>query len=189
MLLCSSDKTGCKKLNIDETCLPDACRIFCVDTVNTISTAKCNINAGSEQFSSFSKRPCLWQRIKVRSFFLSTFFRIILQACSAVSATLRKSSIDEPATLLFNAANGSLYSVAVNRKFIRKRTRKYYRAAAAMVPQSWVIFTRCSGVNAVSAKWIFDSVAAYKHRSLQISLPRLFSKYLISWECWAGGSN
>lgn len=113
VLLCSSDKTGCKKLNIDETCLPEACRIFCVDTVKTISTAKCNISAGSEQFSSFSNRPCLWQRINVRSFFLSTFFRIILHACSAVSATLRNSSIDEPVKLLFNADKGSLYSVAV----------------------------------------------------------------------------
>lgn len=113
MLLWSSDKTGCKKLNIDETCLPEACSMFCVETVKIIKTAKCNISAGSEQFASLSKRPCLWQRINVRSFFLSTFFRIILHACRAASATLRKSSIDEPAKLLFNAANGSLYSVAV----------------------------------------------------------------------------
>lgn len=108
--LCSGVKDGCKKLNIDETNFPDACNMHCVDIVKITSTAKCKVSAESVQFDSCSSNSCLWQRIKFRSFFLSTFFKIIPQASRAFSVASRNSSTDEPAIDLLSATKADLYS-------------------------------------------------------------------------------
>lgn len=62
--LCSGDKYGWRKLNIDETNFPDACNIHCVEMVKIISTAKWRHSAGSLQFDNCSNSACLWHNIK-----------------------------------------------------------------------------------------------------------------------------
>lgn len=44
------------------------------------------------------------------SFFLSTFFKIILQFSNVFSAAIKNSSIDVPFCALFRATNDDLYS-------------------------------------------------------------------------------
>lgn len=48
------------------------------------------------------------------SFFLSTFFKIILQATKAFSEAVKKSSIDVPVKVLDSAARAVRYSSAEN---------------------------------------------------------------------------
>lgn len=97
---------------MDETCLPEACSMHCVETVKMTRTHRCSTSAASWHLDSSSSSLCLWTRINVRSFFLSTFFKIILQAESAFSAAVKKSSIDDPANVFESAARVDRYSSA-----------------------------------------------------------------------------
>lgn len=58
---------GWRKLNIDDTNLPDAWSIHCVEMVNIMSTAKCRVSAGSVQLDNCSNNACLWHKIKFLS--------------------------------------------------------------------------------------------------------------------------
>lgn len=102
---------------MDDTCFPDACNMHCVETVKITRTHRWSTSAASWHFDNSSISLCLWTRINVRSFFLSTFFRIMLQATSAFSVAVRKSSTDDPAKDLARAARADRYSSAGGKEF------------------------------------------------------------------------